>query len=97
MTSLLALFICYSLGTEVAPFESYNGVTSELYQNIKTKCLEEGEEAWELQKQQWKDALIRVGDDDVLPPDALQAEALVYFDKVLKQQEDLVRYRMLPF
>jgi hypothetical protein len=76
----------------VTPFESYNVITSELYNKIKAECITKGDGAWELQKQQWRDTLLRAGDDDVLPPDALDAEMLVYFDKVLKHQQDLVRF-----
>ncbi|TEB24140.1 hypothetical protein FA13DRAFT_1797503 [Coprinellus micaceus] len=73
----------------VTPFESYNVITSELYNKIKAECITKGDGAWELQKQQWRDTLLRAGDDDVLPPDALDAKMLVYFDKVLKHQQDL--------
>lgn len=75
----------------------YNAITSELYNKIKDDCLAEGPGAWELQIQKWKDALIRAGDDDELPPDALEAEILVYFHKVLEQQEELVCNRTLTF
>ena len=80
----------------VPPFASYNAITSEHYNKIKVECEERGEGAWELQKQEWRDALIRADDDDMLPLDALQAEIMLYFDKILAQQQDLVRLSRLP-
>ncbi|TEB22370.1 hypothetical protein FA13DRAFT_1716095 [Coprinellus micaceus] len=53
------------------------------------ECIAKGDGTWELQKQQWRDALIWMGDDELLPLDALDTETLVYFNKVLKHQQDL--------
>ena len=78
----------------MASFEDYNKITSIQYASIKSKCLEEGgAEVWNLKKQEWKDALIRHG-NELQAPDRENAEIVAYMNKVITQQEDLVRRRL---
>lgn len=66
-------------------------MASASYNEIKFNCLAEGEEAWELQKQEWKDAVFRAHESDgPVPPDAEDAEIMLYMQRVLDQQEELV-------
>lgn len=66
-------------------------MASASYNKIKFNCLAEGEEAWELQKQEWKDAVFSAHESDgPLPPDAENAEIMLYMQHVLDQHEELV-------
>lgn len=66
------------------------------YNKIKECCLEQGAGTWDLKKQEWKDALIRHG-DDLQAPDQESAEIAGYMNKVITQQEDLVRCLIFSF
>ena len=78
------------------PFEDYNGVTSAQYNKIKERCLKQGAGAWDLKMQEWKDALIRHG-DDLQALDQESAEIAGYMNKVITQQEELVRHLIFSF
>ena len=66
------------------------------YNKIRECCLEQGAGTWDFKKQEWKDALIRHG-DDLQAPDQESAEIAGYMNKVITQQEDPVRCLIFSF